>query len=675
MLLGVDVGGTFTDAVLIAPDGDDPHRQGPLHTRRGGRRGDASSRAGARAGRRAPGAGRALRPRDDGRDERTAGGPDRADGAGGNGRLHRRRRARSPEPRRSCTASPSTRPRRWCRRSCASARRSGSGHDGILQALDPSRARALVERIRDADPEAVAVSLLHSYADASHERAIGVLLRRAAAGGPGVAVERAGRDIPRVRANRDHGARRRALPAARALSVAASARQAAAAGLGEPQIMQSSGGLTDAVSGRRSTPPSPCSRAPPAASPAHSCWPASADEPNVACFDMGGTSCDVCLIESGQVPETAERVIAGRPRRPSGAGHPHGRRGRRLDRLARPGRGVAGRPRLGGSRPGTRLLRQGRRAADGHRREPAAGPPAGGLAAGRRAATRPGRGRASRRAARGPARPRAAGLRRRNRAGGGGRDARRVAADDCRARASTPAPSRCCHSAGPVRCTRSRWPRGLAVSRVLCPRASGVLSALGLAAAAPRRDAARTVMLRGGSLSRASLAQDRDALIAEARGALGEAATRVRVRHELRYRGQSFELPVEEEREPGQSPRLGPQELREAFGEAHDARYGYRDEEAELELVNIRASALGRAPKLRLAAASGREPAVEMPSRVVRRCERADTGAARRAGAGDAPWRALRCSRCPTRRCWCRRAGRGGWTPTGRSRFAAERRT
>ena len=38
-----------------------------------------------------------------------------------------------------------------------------------------------------------------------------------------------------------------------------------------------------------------------------------ADESRVLCFDMGGTSCDVCLIDGGQVPETAERTIAGRP--------------------------------------------------------------------------------------------------------------------------------------------------------------------------------------------------------------------------------------------------------------------------------------------------------------------------------------------------------------------------
>ena len=38
-----------------------------------------------------------------------------------------------------------------------------------------------------------------------------------------------------------------------------------------------------------------------------------AGERDVLCFDMGGTSCDVCLIERSQVAETAERAIAGRP--------------------------------------------------------------------------------------------------------------------------------------------------------------------------------------------------------------------------------------------------------------------------------------------------------------------------------------------------------------------------
>ncbi len=37
-----------------------------------------------------------------------------------------------------------------------------------------------------------------------------------------------------------------------------------------------------------------------------------AGEKDVLCFDMGGTSCDVCVIEGGKVAETAQRTVAGR---------------------------------------------------------------------------------------------------------------------------------------------------------------------------------------------------------------------------------------------------------------------------------------------------------------------------------------------------------------------------
>ncbi len=57
----------------------------------------------------------------------------------------------------------------------------------------------------------------------------------------------------------------------------------------------------------------------------------------------------------------------------------------------------------------------------------------------------------------------------------------------------------------------------LGIERILCPRASGVLCALGLAAAAPRRDVSRTVMLAGDSLTDARLSSAREALIARPR--------------------------------------------------------------------------------------------------------------------------------------------------------------
>ncbi len=86
----------------------------------------------------------------------------------------------------------------------------------------------------------------------------------------------------------------------------------------------------------------------------------------------------------------------------------------------------------------------------------------------------------------------------------------------------------------------------LGIARVLCPRASGVLCALGLAAAAPRHDVSRTVMLGGAELTRERLREARDELVAEADGA----ARRRRVPicaspTSCAIVGQSFELSVE----------------------------------------------------------------------------------------------------------------------------------
>jgi N-methylhydantoinase A len=76
--------------------------------------------------------------------------------------------------------------------------------------------------------------------------------------------------------------------------------------------------------------------------------------------------------------------------------------------------------------------------------------------------------------------------------------------------------------------------RELGIARVLCPRASGVLSALGLAAAAPRHDVSRTLLLSGPELTRERLREAREALIAEADSALAGPRGDVRVSYELR---------------------------------------------------------------------------------------------------------------------------------------------
>jgi N-methylhydantoinase A/oxoprolinase/acetone carboxylase beta subunit len=146
--------------------------------------------------------------------------------------------------------------------------------------------------------------------------------------------------------------------------------------------------------------------------------------------------------------------------------------------------------------------------------------------------------------------------------------------------------------------------RELGIERVVCPRTSGVLCALGLAAAAPRRDVSRTVMLRGRAFSRDAIARVREELLAEAGSAQSSedflntnARARGRTVYELRYRGQSYELPVE-------SDSCDPAALREEFARAHERRYGYRDDSGKVELVTVRASVWGAAPRLSLRGAA-----------------------------------------------------------------------
>jgi N-methylhydantoinase A len=126
----------------------------------------------------------------------------------------------------------------------------------------------------------------------------------------------------------------------------------------------------------------------------------------------------------------------------------------------------------------------------------------------------------------------------------------------------------------------------LAIETIVCPRASGVLAALGLVVSPRRRDVQRSVFLRSGGLTAEAIAAVTRELGVDARRALGEPAAELRVVYELRYRGQAFELAI------GGSPGADPDQLREAFEAEHEERYGYRDPEQELELVTVRVSAM-----------------------------------------------------------------------------------
>jgi N-methylhydantoinase A len=123
----------------------------------------------------------------------------------------------------------------------------------------------------------------------------------------------------------------------------------------------------------------------------------------------------------------------------------------------------------------------------------------------------------------------------------------------------------------------------LDMKRVLVPPSSGVLSAVGLVASEPRRDLVRSVLLSGDNFTSGAAAEAVDSLARRGREELGAGDdAELRASYDLRYAGQAFELTIVGE------PRPDPADLRRAFDDAHRERYGYSDDEAELELVTVR---------------------------------------------------------------------------------------
>ncbi|MCW3028422.1 MAG: hypothetical protein JWN81_1633 [Solirubrobacterales bacterium] len=482
-------------------------------------------------------------------------------------------------------------------------------HDGPLRALNPDAARSLIEQIAASRPEAIAVALLHSYADPSHERLLADLIAEALPHVPlTLSSELVGtfREYERTATT--------VLDAALSPLLASYLRrlseEAGAMGLPQPQVMQSSGGLTSAARAAQHAALTVLS------GPAGGVGGATllaqlSGEPDVLCLDMGGTSCDVCLIEGSQVSETAEREIAGRPLSlPALDIHTVGAGGGSIAWRDSGGALRVG-PASAGADPGPACYGRGGllpTVTDAN------------LLLGRLLEDSPlaGEVELDREAAERAVSTLAAEL--------------ELDLPACAEGIVRVAESEMLGALRVMTVERGIDPRGFAlmpfggagplhaaaladelgVRRILCPRVSGVLCALGLAAAAPRRDVSRTVMLAGDALSSERLAREREALIAEACEALGAGPSRVRVRHELRYRGQSFELPVEEAGAPD------PDILREEFARAHELRYGYRDDSAEVELVTVRVSVWGASPALRTGAShSGAAPRGEFRSMVI----------------------------------------------------------
>ncbi|MGI8428447.1 MAG: hydantoinase/oxoprolinase family protein [Solirubrobacteraceae bacterium] len=455
--------------------------------------------------------------------------------------------------------------------------------DGPLIPLSAHDADELARRVGAAAPESVAVVLLHSYRHPAHERAIGEAFARAL---PDVHISLSHEVVGTFREY--ERAATTEVDAALSPLLAGYLRRlvgrAQSAGIPAPVIMQSNGGLIDPRAAAKHAAWTVLSG--PAAGAAGAAFVARVTGVSDAlCFDMGGTSCDVCVVDNGAVQERSAGEVAGRPLAlPMLAVHTVGAGGGSIAWRDNGGALRVG-PRSAGADPGPACYGRGgteptvtdANVVLGHLTtgEPLAGSVSLDLDAAEDAIAQ----LASELelepsdCAQGILRVATAEMVRALRVVTveRGIDPRRYAL-------------LAFGGAGPLHAVQVA--DALGIDTVLCPRASGVLAALGLVVSPRRRDVQRSVFLSGESLTQEAVAGSVAELGAQARSALGDDEARLRATYELRYRGQAFELAIA----GGTAPH--PSELRDAFEVEHEDRYGYRDRDQTLELVTIRVSAI-----------------------------------------------------------------------------------
>ncbi len=134
----------------------------------------------------------------------------------------------------------------------------------------------------------------------------------------------------------------------------------------------------------------------------------------------------------------------------------------------------------------------------------------------------------------------------------------------------------------------------LGIPRVLIPARPGILSALGVAIADVVKDYSRTVMLRGADLDRSRLEEEFHGMEGLARNELvqeGLPAEQMAARRfiDVRYVGQSFELTVDYPASRAARTTEGlARAISDSFYRAHLQRFGYADRGEPVEIVNLR---------------------------------------------------------------------------------------
>ena len=184
------------------------------------------------------------------------------------------------------------------------------GPQGVIEPLGEAEPGRLAELVRDSGAEAVAICLLFSYLDPTHEQRIAEHLRSEL---PGVHVSASHEVLPRFREYErcSTTAIDAYLSPLLGRYLGRLEEAATGAGLPAPLVMQSSGGVASAEEAARAGAWSVLSGPAGGAVGAGLLAQLSGDG-NALGFDMGGTSCDVCVVEGGEVKRTDSRTIAGR---------------------------------------------------------------------------------------------------------------------------------------------------------------------------------------------------------------------------------------------------------------------------------------------------------------------------------------------------------------------------
>jgi N-methylhydantoinase A len=533
-ILGIDVGGTFTDAVLFA-DGELRTAKLPTQARQEESVVAAARAVGAEAVERfTHGTTIATNALLERKGARTA----LVTTAGFEHVLHLRRQNRAHLYRLCAEHPPPLVPLDRC-----FGVRERIGPNGVLEELD-------LASLPDIDAEAVAVCLLFSFRDPSHEVSVAEEVRRRLPGAHVVASHEVSpefREYERASTTAVDAYLGPVLSRYLGSLVAGCAE----AGLAEPLVMRSSGGVAT-VTEAAAHPAWVLISGPAAGAVGAARVARAAGIENAISLDMGGTSTDVCLIRDGEASRAGERAVGGLPvRLPTVDLHTVGAGGGSLVWRDSGGALRVG-PESAGSDPGPACYgRGGERPTVTDANLLLGRLPerlAGGLALD---------GDAAEQAVAGfdPAEV-----------------VELVNAEMLRAlrvisveRGHDPRDFALIAFGGAGPLHACALAEELEIGTVLVPAAAGVLSALGLVGSDERRDSVRSYVR---PLAEAS------ELPAE-----GEA--------DLRYLGQSFELTV---------PLGG--DVAEGFHRAHEERYGHADRARDVELVAVRTAEVHPGPEL-----------------------------------------------------------------------------